>query len=149
MPQVVDDFGIWDDLGTVIPEPETWLDFPHSTVSRSGTTRLIFGGDLTRPNSYAWIRCVYVIGISQLFGRWIRVYPKIQRDIIEYPHPQDFAGNPGIIYRSFQVQKRAWGRWRVGISQTSLWTLNLQVKSNILATDDMTRQQNALGINLI
>ena len=149
MTQIVDDFGIWDDLGTVLPLEENWLVYPRSTTSRSGTTRLVFGGDLEKTNSYGWIRCIYTIGIAQVFGRWIRVFPKVQRDIIDYPHPEDFANNPGIITRSFEVQKRSWNRFRIGVSQTSLWTLNLQVLTNVLDIDDITTQQNALGINLI
>ena len=125
--QIVDDFGAWDELGTVQPLFEQWVRFPDYTESQSPLIRLIFGGDLERVQSYAFIRCIYSLFNDEIRGRWWKIYPKRQKEIILYPHPEEFGQLKTNPRRYFEIQKRHYRRLYVGTHTDSLWTLNLQV----------------------
>ena len=125
--QVVDDFGAWDDLGTVEPVFEQWLDFPDYTESTSGLLRLFFSALEFDKETYAYIRCVYEVSTTYMVGRWIRIYPKFEPESIIYPHPEDLAGLKSIPRRFYQIQKRHRLRRYIGTHKSKLWSVNLQV----------------------
>lgn len=128
--QILDDFGYWDDLGTIQPIFEQWVEFPDYSESLSETIKLIFGGELEQVKSYAYIRSIYVAFNQVIKGQWWRIYPKFDTEVINYPVPEDlkFAVRP--IRRYFEIQKRHYYRYRVGISDDRIWTIRLQILNN-------------------
>lgn len=141
--QIVDDFGAWDDLGTIEPIFEQWIEFPDYSESLSNLIRLVFSGDLDNLKSYAFIRCTYVIGINEIKGRWWKIYPKINPEIITYPHPIEFGQLKTNPKRYFEIQKRHYYRQRIGVNQDKIWAVNLQVCNERL--DSQPTQPEAQG----
>lgn len=125
--QIVDDFGAWDVLGTVQPIFEEWVEFPDYTESLSNLCRLTFEGDFDDVRSYGYLRCTYVIGLNEIKGRWWKIYPKNQPEIIIYPHPIEFGDLKTNPKRYFEVQKRHYYRRFLGRKEDTIWTVSLQV----------------------
>jgi hypothetical protein len=125
--QIVDDFGIWDDLGTVNPVFNNWLSFPDFTTSASGLLRLFFSSDVFDRLTFAYIRCLYDVGNAYAIGRWIRIYPKFEPELIIYPHPPEFQNLKGELRRVYQIKKQHRFRRRIGTVNSETWRINLQV----------------------
>lgn len=127
--QVIDDFGIWDDLGIIIPYFEQWQPFPRYSLSDSNLIKLVFGGDLENSQSFAFIRSTYVINNLILKAPWLKIFPKVENEFLLYPHPQEFNDLSVSPQRFFEVQKRHFKRGYTGTFEGSIWTLNLQVSN--------------------
>lgn len=127
---IIDQFGTWDDLGIVQPIFEQWVEFPDYSESLSETIKLSFSGELEQLKSFAYIRCIYVILNQVIKGQWWRIYPKFEQEIIIYPVPEEFKFSLRPVQRFFEIQKRHYYRYRVGISNDKIWTINLQVLNN-------------------
>ena len=125
--QIVDDFGVWDDLGTIEPAFEKWIEFPSFSYSSSQLLRLIFSAKRLDRRSFGYLRCVYQINAQYFTGRWIRIYPKFNPESIIYPHPQDLASPNTTIKRIFQIKKLHRLRRFNGSFDSDLWTVNLHV----------------------
>jgi hypothetical protein len=147
--QVIDDFGAWDDLGTVVPQHEVWTTFPGQTNSRSELVRLNFGGDLENVRSFAFIRAVYQLFNQELYGRWLKIFPKIQQDLVLYTYPQDFQLRENNPLRQFQIQKRSYYRSYTGVFPDSLWTVNLLVRNEEFDPPSTEEGGGTLILNLI
>ena len=127
--QIVDGLGTWDELGTVEPVFEDWLTFPDYTYSNSTLLRLIFSFERFDLNSYGFIRCKYESQNTFAIGRWIRFYPKLEPEIIRYPHPEDIANLKGDFKRIYQVLKRHRQRRFNGTLAATPWSVNLNVSN--------------------
>lgn len=147
--QVIDDFGIWDDLGDAFPRFEQWVQFPRYSTSLSPLVRLKFGGNLENIHSYAYLRSTYVIGNNQLKAPWVRVYPKYEFEYIQYPHPSEFGELKVTPRRYFEIQKRHYRRRFVGTHYDSLWSLTVQVCNERAQSDPFEEDEQLIVTNLI
>ena len=82
--------------------------------------------------SYAYIRCNYVIGFQEIKGKWFRIYPKPEKEIILYPHPIEFGQLKTNPKRYFEVMKRHYRRSFIGTHNDFPWELNLHVCNEII-----------------
>lgn len=126
-PQLIDDFGAWDDLGEVIPRTDQFTELPNFSLSESALIRLNYGGDIDNAQSYAQIRGVYRLFNTEIFADWVRVYPKFQSEIISYAHPPEFNLLKVRGERYFQVRKYHNRRRFIGTHPDSQWTINIQI----------------------
>ena len=133
--QIVDDFGSWEELGVVQPVFEDWLTFPDFTRSPSELIRLQFIFDEFDSNSYGYIRCKYELDNTYAFGRWLRFYPKLQPELMKYPHPSDLVAAKSNPRRIYQVMKRHRRRSKIGTLRSTLWSVNLNVFNENLSDD--------------
>lgn len=147
--QIIDDFGAWDDLGTVQPFHEVWTIFPDYTQSTSDLIRIIFGGDLENARSFAYIRAVYQLYNQDLYGRWLRIFPKFQQDIALYTYPRDLQFQENNPIRRFQVQKRSYYRKYIGAFPDSIWTVRLLVRNETFDPPSTEAGGSSLILNLI
>lgn len=72
---------MWRSLGTITPTL-TWQTFNIPTTS--DTFRITYGGDIARANTFAYLR-QYLS--SDVVTKSIRLYPKLQQEVIELPIP--------------------------------------------------------------
>jgi hypothetical protein len=147
--QIIDNFGAWDDLGTVQPAHEIWTIFPDYTESTSDLIRIIFGGDLENARSFAYIRAVYQLYNQDLYGRWLRIFPKFQQDIALYTYPRDLQFQENNPIRRFQVQKRSYYRKYFGVFTDSIWTVRLLVRNESFDPPSTEAGGSSLILNLI
>jgi hypothetical protein len=147
--QLIDDFGAWDDLGTVQPFHETWTFFPDYTESSSDLIRFIFGGDIDNASSFAYIRAVYQLFNQDLYGRWFRIFPKFQQDIALYTYPRDLQFQENSPILRFQVQKRSYYRRYIGTFPDSIWTVRLLVRNEQFDPGTTEEGGNPLVLNVI
>lgn len=147
--QIVDDFGAWDLLGTVEPQFDQWLEFPDYTTSLSNLCRLIFEGDFSNIKSFAYLRCTYVVGVTEIKGVWWRIYPKPQTEIIIYPHPLEFGQLKTNPNRYFEIQKRFYYRNFIGTRQDSTWNVTLQVCNERISVDPLPNAPTSFVLGLL
>jgi hypothetical protein len=139
--QIIDDFGIWDDLGTVVPQHEEWQLFPDFTESDSEIIRLQYGGDIDNCRSYGFIRAIYSRSNQELYGKWLRFYPKYPEETLVYYFPLDFNRTQPAPARRFQVQKRSYYRRYIGSFPDSIWTVRLLVRSQQATLTEVSSEQ--------
>ncbi len=135
--QIIDDFGIWDDLGVTIPYFEQWQPFPRYSLSDSNLIKLVFGGDLEKPQSFAFIRSTYISNNLIIKAPWVKIFPKLENEFLLYPHPQEFNQLTTPPQRFFEVQKRHFKRGYTGTFEDTIWTLNIQVSNyNFISNEE-------------
>jgi hypothetical protein len=123
MVALLDNLGIWNNIGTVFPTGD-WQSYPLTADRGLSVFRLTWGGDLSDVKSYVYLRQIYVKpGFAEPDSRWRKVYPKQGSEIIFIPLPEELQALG--ISRGFQVTK--WYRYlRNGINIDSAYSLNLQ-----------------------
>ena len=147
--QIVDDFGTWDVIGTVTPVYEQWLEYPDYTEALSATTRLIFNGNIEDARSYAYVRVRYEISLDSVYGEWVRVHPKTQKELIIYPHPVEFGALKINPRRYWQVQKRHWERKSIGKANDTNWNLKIEVCNEQITEQPTVAESEAVILGLI
>ena len=103
------------ELGTVFPVHSQWVYCPSRTEEFNSTFRLTFYGDMERANSFLWFRTEFDINGTRLVQQAIRVYPKFERQIIEYPMNSEIV-RAGTTTRIVGVQKKH--RWQRYVGYT-------------------------------
>jgi len=125
--QTTDNFGTWDVIGIRFPIYEVFIDYPDYTESLSSLLRLTFGGVIQGARSYGLIRSCYEVGSQSLYGKWLRVYPKEQQELIEYVHPPELRGTKTNPRCFWQIQKRHKQRRFIGVHPDTEWNLKIEV----------------------
>ena len=110
-----DPYGTWNELGTIFPIHSQWVHCPSRTEEFNSTFRLTFYGDMERANSFLWFRTEFDINGTRLVQQAIRVYPKFERQIIEYPMNSEIV-RAGTTTRIVGVQKKH--RWQKYVGYT-------------------------------
>lgn len=120
-----DAFGDWKDLGTLtLTSVNEWYKFPITSYPiYTRSYRLTFQcSNFTKVRSFGWLRPVYFVsGAPSLYARAIRVYPKPEPLLLEFPIPQDLLSR-NIDYQDFEI-KRVLGRYR---SSDLIWSVTLE-----------------------
>lgn len=58
MPYFQDEFGYWEQLGTLTPNTQGWVKYPYSTELNQTLFRFTFIGDISKVESFCWVRLV-------------------------------------------------------------------------------------------
>jgi hypothetical protein len=77
MTTIADDFGVWNNLGTVSPILNEWVKFPFQAIGGLNSIRLSFNYDLNLindNNSYGLLRWTFNAGSNELIAKPQRVY---------------------------------------------------------------------------
>lgn len=136
--QIVDGFGVWDELGTVEPAFENWLDFPDFTYNANSLLRIQTASLNFDRQTYGYIRCLYELENIYSEGRWLRFYPKFNPQFLTYPHDNNIINLKSNPKKIFQVMKRHKFRRLVGTKYSNLWRVNL----NVFADEETTIPSN-------
>ena len=106
---VVDEMGVWEDIGTLNPLADDWQFFPFFPKKENSTFKIFYLGDINKLQSWrvsAYIRASYFSGSQYFFDRyWLRLYPKSEPEIITYHYPQDLI-KEDLPQRQFQAKRR-------------------------------------------
>ena len=123
MVALLDDLGIWNDLGTILPDGN-WQFFPGQATQGLSVFRVAWGGDLSDIKSRVQLRAIYNrSGFSVPGSQWFRLYPKLNSEIVFLDFPNELKFQQ--VARSFQAMK--WYKYlRNGLNFDSRYSLNLQ-----------------------
>jgi hypothetical protein len=123
MVALLDDLGIWNNLGTIFPNGD-WQTFPLQAEQGLSIFRIRWGGDLSDVKSRVKLRAVYTRrGFAEPDSRWRSLYPRGGSEILFLTLPEELQSQ-GIV-RAFQCVK--WYRYqRIGLNFDSKYSLNLQ-----------------------
>lgn len=127
---IVDELGIWEDLGIVEISPD-WQFFPFFPKSENSTLRIFQTGEidlLGKYRNWAYIRASYFSGGFYIFDKWIRVYPSHDQTIIQYPWPLDLIKSP-LPQRQFQI-KRGFPNRLGYVPNDKLWQIQIWEKQD-------------------
>ena len=115
MTALVDDLGVWVQLGTVQPDWD-WLSFPILTSTGNNIFRLSTIGNMNKIVTFFYIRVVYRnSGSSSVDGKWLRFYPNLDQQIVEFNTNQIFTFSN--ITREIQVRKSSkWYGYKIPIT---------------------------------
>lgn len=115
MTALVDDLGVWVQLGSVQVGWD-WLSFPILTSTGNNIFRLSTIGNIDKINTFFYIRVVYRnSGSSSVDSKWLRFYPNIDKQILELNTNQLFTFNN--ITREIQVRKSSkWYGYKIPIT---------------------------------
>lgn len=124
MTALIDDLGIWVQLGTIQPFWD-WIDFPVFFSTNTNVFRFTFLGDFSKINTFLYLRVIYFnSGTQNIGGKWIRLYPNQQSQIIELPINSMFLVNN--FSKSIQVRKASrWYGYKIPISD-NLYTVTCE-----------------------
>ncbi len=108
MPTINDDFGVWNQLGTVEPNPYEWKKFPFTATDVNPSLRIsyIFIPENRKTDDYGWLRCRYKAGNSELTSLAIKIFPSKDTKILEFPIPVDLLKR-NIFFRDFEIKSVA------------------------------------------
>lgn len=86
MTALVDDLGVWVQLGT-INNSFNWVSFPVSSSTGNSTYRVSFICDnFPKIKTICYLRAVYqTLGSKIVDQKWIKLYPKPEKEIVEIP----------------------------------------------------------------
>jgi hypothetical protein len=127
MSTITDDFGVWNDLGTIQPVVGNWIALPETAVGGLDLLRFSFiypsSADI---NSYILIRSIYKTGSNALFSKAIKAYPSQDTTILDIPIPKDLKDRD-IYFRDIEIRKYIYGykylvpdyQWQVKVEE--LW----------------------------
>ena len=143
-----DDFvGTWQYLGTLTPVFNTWQRFPISTNSFNPLIRLTYYGELNKVTSRGYLRAVFSTPES-VYGRWVRFYPKAEKEVINYPVPPELLFTSDTVTRHFEVCKRNKGYpsyyrtrdtvWSVAVENLEVVSLNTEQQAILAETEQIT-----------
>lgn len=135
MTALVDDLGVWIQLGTVQPNWD-WLSFPILTSTGNNIFRLSTIGNIEKINTFFYIRVVYRnSGSSSVDGKWLRFYPNLEQQIVEFNTNQIFTFSN--ITREIQVRKSSkWYGYKIPVTDEP-YLLQLE---EFLPFDDVLQQ---------
>lgn len=125
MTALVDDLGIWIQLGTIQPNWD-FLSFPVLTSTGNNLFRLTTLGDFSKINTFLYFRVVYLTnsGVENVEGKWLRFYPNEQPQIIKLNSDELLLS--GNLTRAIQVRKSSkWYGYKIPITD-NLYSLTLE-----------------------
>lgn len=133
---VVDSFGVWENLGVVRPTFD-WQFLPLFTNSPTTALRIIYFSEVPEAgfnaqHPWGYLRGVYFSGSSYWFDRnWLRLYPKDEPEILQYPYPPDLMNDP-LPQRQYQV-KLSDSRYARRLAIDRRWSCQLlkKIDSNV------------------
>lgn len=138
MVALLDDLGVWNDLGTVFPTSD-WQILPRQATEGFSVFRINWGGDLSDIKSQIQLRLIYnYSGFSSPDLQWIRLFPKQGSEILILNLPDELKARK--ISRGFQVMKW-WKYLRNGLNSDSRYSLNIQEFQLLPQYLDNTSQQ--------
>lgn len=133
--------GTWQYLGTLTPAFNAWQRFPTPVNSANSLIRLTYYGQFNRIGSKGFLRPVYTLP-DLSYGRWLRFYPKAEREVFPSAIPQELLYVSDTITRYFEVTKRPKGypsyyqirdsNWSVAVE--SLEVINLTSEQQAILT---------------
>jgi hypothetical protein len=89
MVALLDDLGIWNDLGTILLDGN-WQFFPGQATQGLSLFRVTWGGDLSDIKSRVQLRSFYNrSGFSEPDSRWVRLFPKPGSEIVFLNFPDE------------------------------------------------------------
>lgn len=105
MPTVTDDFGVWNQLGIIVPQWNEWVKFP--VISNGANS--VFRATAIWPNfdevrGWVWVRSNYGTSSGEIVSQAIRYYPKPEPQILDLPIPKDLFDR-SIYLRHIEVKK--------------------------------------------
>jgi hypothetical protein len=105
MGTITDGFGIWNDLGAVTPNINSWIKFPNLSVGGLDTIRakFIYNAD-ANISSYGLIRSVYTVNGDSVITKAIKIYVQPESIILDIPILPDFKKRE-IYLRNFERKK--------------------------------------------
>lgn len=124
MTALVDDLGVWVQLGTLTPRWD-WESFPVSSSTANSIFRVSTIGNFSQINTFIYVRVVYQnSGTNNPDSRWVKFYPKNEKEII------DLNTNPLFTFsnvsRIIQVRKGSrFGGYKRPITDT-IYQLKLE-----------------------
>lgn len=123
MPSLIDNLGTWLEVGTISPSFDEWSTFSEPMIS-ARTIRLIFSSpDWTkRGYTFAWFRHIFY---NDDVSWATRIYPKLNRVIIDLPIPEEFIAM-GNVVTHLQIRKD--GKFKVNQNHVP-WTVNAWYKA--------------------
>jgi hypothetical protein len=123
MVALLDDLGIWNDLGMILPDGE-WQNFPKEAKQGLSVFRLVWSGDLSDVRSRVQLRAIYNrSGFSVPGSKWFRLFPKQGSEIVFFDFPDELKTQK--VIRGFQALK--WYKYlKNGINVDSRYSLNIQ-----------------------
>ena len=85
--RIIDELGSWDYVGTITPLEGSFVEYPDYTDSVSPTTRLIFQGNMSKVQSYGYLRVRYEVGLISVFSllRFVRLPFALRFNFIHFP----------------------------------------------------------------
>lgn len=124
MGTISDAFGIWNDLGTILPTINNWTKFTNTAVGGLNTIRASFIVDTSKElNSFCWLRWSYIAEGQNLTTRATKIYPRNETLLLDVPIPDDLKVRD-IFYRDFEVKKFVYGS-KFSIKD-QLWQIKLE-----------------------
>lgn len=131
--------GTWQYLGTLTPTFDNWQRFPTAVNSANSLLRLTYYGDYQKIFSKGYLRPVYQTP-DLIYGRWLRFYPKDDREMLSSGIPQELLYVSDTITRYFEVIKKPnWNRNYYRIPNLT-WSVALEVLDVI----SLTQEQQAI-----
>ena len=128
--------GEWYNLGVVTPQPFKWVKFPWSTLDFNASFRINFPNYNPKGNNgYAWLRLIYLTNANNrkpLVEQAIKIYPKLESTIINFPYPEEFTFKNIKVYRKFEVQKIVKLPKTIGTTTHNVWTINIEELAYII-----------------
>jgi hypothetical protein len=118
-----DSIGVWNDLGSVVPQYKQWIKFPNLATGGNATLLLNYTSpNWDKLNSYLLVRPIYV---QSIVGIASRIYPDQSGNLIEIPIPEDlqlrFAD-----FRNFEIRKVLRWRRRIGVTPDASYIVKLE-----------------------
>lgn len=132
---LVDETGVWRSLGGIAANND-WVALPLACTTPFASFRLNWNPTVASDRAIAerqtyYLRQLIYTGSKYLeHGKWIRIYPSEESQIIEIPYPPDLIGDP-LPQRLIQVKLQT--RRKIGYSTYALWRLEVfeKVNSNV------------------
>lgn len=124
MTALIDDLGIWVQLGSVNPN-WNWQQFPVSSSTSNSIFRVKTLGNIEEIKTFCYLRVIYLnSGTNNPDGKWIRIFPKNEQEIIDLNTSPLFTFSN--ISRVIEVRKSSYyGGYNRPISDP-IYTLSLE-----------------------
>ncbi|MEC4804431.1 MAG: hypothetical protein SAJ12_10505 [Jaaginema sp. PMC 1079.18] len=132
MPYFQDEYGYWEELGTITPNTQDWLKYPYSTELNQTLFRFTFVGDISKVESFCWVRLVVRSQGEPIVLPAQRYYCKSR------PFGLDSLTIPKYLIlksprwiQEVEIRKSvSRGLWRYGITND----MNYQIKAEVTGT---------------
>jgi hypothetical protein len=145
--------GTWQYLGTLTPAFNTWQRFSTPVNSANSLIRLTYYGEFNRIASKGFLRPVYTTP-DLIYGRWLRFFPKSEREVFSSAIPQELLYVSDTITRYFEVSKRPKGyptyysirdpNWSVAVESLEVVNLTTEQQAILAQANQIESLTNAI-----
>lgn len=129
MATISDDLGVWNQLGSLQPILQDWLEFPVVSDGAKNTFRLeVVSLDPENINSYLLIRSRFQSSLTNQVEQSIRIYPKSHLEeklLFQLPLNRDLFEN-SVFTRKIEVRKVYIRTRYLGITMDTNYTIRLE-----------------------